>query len=153
VLAIALTVLGLLTVSGTTLDEKLDQVLIAEFGLIGALLGLVIAGLAIVIGFLGRDYAVVLMKSDGGPSGEFWPFWYVSALAATSIIAAGAGIFAIAEWPCSQKAVFGATTFLSSYAVLASVNLVAFIKAQGETRALMLAREWERERATRSTDS
>lgn len=33
------------------------------------------------------------------------------------------------------------TTFLATYALLASVNLVGFVKAQGETRAYQLSVE------------
>jgi hypothetical protein len=129
-----------------TLEAELNSLLLAEFGLIGALLGLVIAGLAIVIGFLGREYAVVVMKADGGPSAEFWPFWFVSALAATAIICAGVGIVAVHQWPSLMREIFIISSFFSLYAVLASVNLVATVKAQGETRALLLARDWERDK-------
>lgn len=145
-LAVGLAVLAVCFVKSKVLEANLKPLLLAEFGLIGALLGLVIAGLAIVIGFLGREYAVVIMESERGPSGEFWPFWYVALLAALSIITAGAGVILVAQEECFRKPVFGVTTFFASYAVLASVNLVAFVKAQGETRAFLLAREWARDR-------
>lgn len=137
---------GGIFLSTKTLEAQLQPLLLAEFGLIGALLGLVIAGLAIVIGFLSREYAVVVMRSAGGSSAEFWPFWFVSALAATAIICAGVGLVVAHQWSFLVRETFIVSSFFSLYAVLASVNLVATVKAQGETRALLLAREWERER-------
>ncbi len=148
--AAALAVGGGVLLTSKTLGAELKTLLVAEFGLIGALLGLVIAGLAIVIGFLGREYAVVVMRSEDGPGAEFWPFWFVAALAATAIICAGGGIVVTQQWPSSTRTVFVVSTFFSTYAVLASVNLVATVKAQGETRALLLAREWEKEQRSRS---
>lgn len=144
VLALVLAVVAVIFVRDSTLATDLKTVLVAELGLIGALLGIVIAGLAIVIGFLSSEYAVVMMKSEGGPAAEFWPFWFVALLTAISILAAGSGVFVIAQEPCLSRVVLGLTTFFSCYAVLAAVNLVAFVKAQGETRAFLLAREWER---------
>jgi len=130
---------GALWVSPRTLAHVLPALLSAEFGVIGALLGIVIAGLAVIVGFLSGDYAEVLMRSDGGPAGDFWLFWYVAAVAAASIVASGAGLVLAFQEPGWRREIFTATTFLAVYALLASVNLVAFVKAQGETRAYQLA--------------
>jgi hypothetical protein len=149
--AAAVTAAGVVFVHGKTLDRVLPSLLAAEFGIIGALLGVVIAGLAIVAGCLSREYAVVLMRSKGGPAGDFWPFWYVAALAAASILSSAVALVVVEQAPCLQRAAFGVTTFLGSYALLAAVNLVGFVKSQGETRAYQLAKDWEREHAGTGT--
>jgi hypothetical protein len=138
---------GVLLVHKSTLTTTLSGLLTAEFGIIGALLGIVIAGLAIIVGFLSSDYAVVLVRSEGGAAGDFWPFWYVAVLAALSIVASGGGLLLVQQNGDTAYPVFATTTFLASYALLASVNLVAFIKAQGETRVFQMARRAADERA------
>jgi hypothetical protein len=125
---------------GRSLSSTLPSLLVAEFGVVSALLGLVIAGLAIVVAFMSSDYAAIMMRTEDGPAGEFWPFWYVSALSAVSIIVTGASLLLINEHPRLTRLAFGLTTLLTSYVLLAAVNLVGFIKSQGETRAWQLSR-------------
>ena len=137
-IAVAATVLAVLFVKSKTLDATLKGLLTAEFGLIGAVLGVAVAGLAIVVAFLSREYAQVLVRADDGPIGDFWPFWFVATTAGAAVIAAGAGMLVISQAPCWQRTVFGVTTFLSTYAVLATVNLVGFVVQQGVTRAWQL---------------
>src|SRR5205823_1795754 len=117
------------------------SLLTAEFGLIGAVLGVVVAGLAIVVAFLSREYADVITRAKGGALGEFWPFWFVAAAAGAAVVAAGAGLVLIEQVHSLRRAVFGVTTFLSVYAVVATVNLVAYITQQGVTRARQLSRK------------
>lgn len=140
-IAALLAVAGVLFISTDTLAKVLGGLLIAELGLTSAVLGVVIAGLAIIVAFLSREYAQVLMEAEDGPMGDFWPFWFVAAIAGTAVLAAGAGLVIIEEWPCARREVFGVTTFLSSYAVLATVNLVAFVAHQGVTRAWQMGRK------------
>jgi hypothetical protein len=80
------------------------------------------------------------MEAEDGPIGDFWPFWFVAALAATAVIVAAVGIVLVEQLPCVRRTVFGVTTFFSTYAVLATVNLVAFVAQQGVTRAWQLSR-------------
>ena len=79
-LAAVLTAAGVLFVKSSVIHDVLNGLLTVEFGLIGAVLGVVIAGLAIIVAFLTREYANVLMRSEGGPIGDFWPFWFVAGL-------------------------------------------------------------------------
>jgi len=144
--AAALTAAALLGVDSRVVESVLPSLLIAEFGLIGAILGVVIAGLAIVVAFLSRDYAKALSRADGG-IGDFWPFWFVAVVAAAAVVAAGAGLIVAEQAPCLRRAVFGVTTFLSAYAVFATVNLVAYVAQQGVTRV------WQITHAPDSDDS
>ncbi|MGA7705251.1 MAG: hypothetical protein WB998_10195 [Solirubrobacteraceae bacterium] len=139
--AAILTGVAVWRITTQTLEKALATLLAAEFGIIGALLGIVIAGLAIIVAFLSADYATVIMRSKDGPSGDFWPFWYVAAIAATSVIASGCGLLAAEQDRHLRHVVFGITTFFALYSVLATVNLVGFVKTQGETRAYQLALE------------
>lgn len=139
-LAALLTAVGVLFVKSSVIHDVLNGLLTAEFGLIGAVLGVVIAGVAIIVAFLTRDYAEVLMRSEGGPIGDFWPFWFVAGLAASAVVTAGVGLVVIDQRPSLQRTVFGVTTFLSTYAVFATVNLVAFVAQQGVTRSWQLTR-------------
>jgi hypothetical protein len=138
--AVVLTAAAVIFVSCKTLERVLPNLLTAEFGLIGAVLGVVIAGLAIVVAFLSREYAEVLTRADDGPMGDFWPFWFVAAIAGCAVVAAGVGLILIDQVPSLRRTVFGVSTFLSVYTVIATVNLVAFVAQQGVTRAWQLAR-------------
>jgi hypothetical protein len=130
---------GVLLVHSRVLAKALPTLLAAELGLIGAVLGVVIAGLAIVVAFLSREYAGVIVRARSGPMGEFWPFWFVAGVAALAVITAGAGLIVIEQVPSLHRTSFGVTTFLSTYAVLATVNLVALVAQQGVSRAWQLA--------------
>jgi hypothetical protein len=77
--AALLTAVAVWRIQSHTLEKALPSLLTTEFGIVGALLGIVIAGLAIIVGFMSRDYAIVLVNSKGGPEREFWPFWFVAA--------------------------------------------------------------------------
>src|SRR5689334_7503249 len=89
VIAAALTAAAVVFVESETLKNVLTELLVAEFGLIGAVLGVVVAGLAIVVAFLSREYAKVLMEAEDAPIGDFWPFWFVAALAAIAELPPG----------------------------------------------------------------
>jgi hypothetical protein len=139
--ALIVTTASVLLVDSGVLSSVLPDLLMAEFGLIGAILGVVIAGLAIVVAFLSRDYAEALARADDGSIGDFWPFWFVAVISAAAVISAGAGLIIVKQVCGSERAVFGVTTFLSTYAVLATVNLVAFVAQQGVTRVWQLTRQ------------
>jgi hypothetical protein len=144
--AAILTGVGAWRITSATLGKVLPTLLVAEFGIVGALLGLVIAGLAIIVGFLGADFSLLLWRAPGGgPMRDFWPFWYVAALSAAAIIASGAGLLAVEQDASLRHVVFGVTTFVATYAVLAAVNLVGSAATQGETRAYQLARKAEQD--------
>ena len=141
IISAVLTAAGVVFVKSSVIHDVLSGLLTAEFGLIGAVLGVVIAGLAIIVAFLTRDYAEVIMRSEGGPMGDFWPFWFVAGIAASAVVAAGVGLVVIDQRPSLQRTVFGVTTFLSTYAVFATVSLVAFVAQQGVTRSWQLTRQ------------
>jgi hypothetical protein len=137
--ALALTIGAHFAVMGKPLSATLPTLLVAEFGVAAALLGLVIAGVAVIVAFMSPEHAKVMARTEEGAAGEFWAFWYVAALAAGAIIVIGASLLLIDEHPHLTRLAFEITTFLTSYVLLASVNLVGFVGVQGETRAWQLA--------------
>jgi hypothetical protein len=84
-LAIIFTVLTGTFVKDATLVKSGQIFFITELGALAALLGVIIAGLAIVVAFLSDDFAQVLAKSKSGIAGDLWPFWLVTALSITGI--------------------------------------------------------------------
>jgi hypothetical protein len=106
------------------------------------------------LGLLSLSAARRLPRSASrSPSGDFWPFWYVAAIAATSVVASGCGLLAAERDRHLRHVVFGITTFFALYAVLATVNLVGFVKTQGETRAYQLALEAQRQQQQQGSGS
>lgn len=137
--AAGLTFLALLVVELDTLKEALPELLVVEAGLLAGLLGVLIAGFAIIIVFLHRDFVRILARTKGGVVGDFFPFWYIAALAAVAILASGSGVLLVHQATEMQlRILFGVTTFLSSYTLFALVNVVGFITLQGTNRATQL---------------
>src|SRR3989442_5802407 len=60
----------------------------AELGVAAALLGVVLAGLAIIVVFLNEDYVELLSRVEGGVEADFFPFWFTAALAVVAVVLA-----------------------------------------------------------------
>lgn len=149
VLPVVLTVPAVLLVSDCTVDQVLPSLLVAEFGFAATLFGIGVAGLAVIVAFMTKDYARAISRTKVGAIGEFWPFWWVATIVAAAITAAGVGTVLIEQIPNSSRVVFGLTTFLSAYSVSATVSLVAYIAHAGANRAEQLNKGSAGRRGTR----
>ena len=120
----------------------IEVLLQAEIAALGTLLGLVIAGLSILVAFLSRDWIILLNRTENGVQGDFFPFWYVASLCTVSLIfSCGALLLRLQATPLQARALAVSSIFLCSYAVFAALNLVGFIVHQGGNRAMQLLRE------------
>lgn len=127
-----------------TIALGLEPLLQAEVSALGTLLGLVIAGLAILVAFLSRDWIAVLIRASNGIQGDFFPFWYVAGLTTSALTFAGAGlILRLQATPLQSRVIATGSIFLTLYAVFSALNLVAFIVHQGGNRATQLLLEEE----------
>lgn len=125
-----------------TLDESLRVFLVVEAQVLAGLLGVIIAGLAITVAFLHRDFVAVLARTKTGVAGDFFPFWLVAALSATTVLVAGASVLLIQQTtPLQDRMIAIACSFLGSYSLFSTMNLVGFIVLQGNNRAHQILRE------------
>ncbi len=112
---------------------------VAELGVASALVGIVIAGLAILVAFLSEDYLEVMATAPGGVEADFFPFWFTAAIGVGTIVVNGIAIavgHSISE--ISQRALLAGGAWLFLWTLFAMLNLVAFIAAHGSNRALQI---------------
>lgn len=129
----------------SSIEVAFANLLIAEVAGLAAVLGIVIAGLAIVASQLSPAFVLVLSRTRAGVAADFFPFWHLTVVLVAGIIGAGAAYLVLPQSTALQARILvGVTSFLSVYGLLAAVNLVAFIVGQGVNRALQVLRD-ERE--------
>lgn len=127
-----------------TIDQALGNLLLAQTAALAAVLGIVIAGLAIVASQLSRPFLSALSRSTGGIEADFFPFWHLTAVLVVGVAFAGGGYLVLPQATCVQaRVVLVATTFFGTYGLFATVNLVALIVGQGVNRALQILQESE----------
>ena len=113
----------------------------AELGVAAALLGVVLAGLAIIVVFLNEDYVELLSRVEGGVEADFFPFWFTAALAVVAVVLASVTLI-VAErlLPLALRLLVGISFWLFLWTLFATLNLVAFVGAHGSNRALQITR-------------
>jgi hypothetical protein len=105
------------------------------------LIGVVIAGLAVVVALL-DDQLLALMQSDevsGGVSGHLFPFWFVTATGVATVLLAVLLTLesAVTIAPDLLRAPFVLVASLLVWTVLGVLNLVGSLQATGVTRAML----------------
>jgi hypothetical protein len=129
-----------LFIDNKTIHDTGQVFLLTAVGALAALLGVIIAGLAIVAALLSDEFAAVLARSRSGIAGDLWPFWLVTALCILGIvIAAGSALFMPQLHYPAMRVLIAAAVFVSSYAFFAAMNLVSLIVLQGGNRAKFLS--------------
>jgi hypothetical protein len=119
-----------------TIVKSAQVFFFTELGALAALLGVIIAGLAIVVAFLSDDFAKVLSGTRSGVAGDLWPFWLVTALCIAGVIVCGAGALFDGQLRIGQtKWLLVLAVFFGTYAFLAAMNLVSLLVLQGANRA------------------
>jgi hypothetical protein len=121
------------------INSELGGLLTVEAALIIAVLGIVIAGLAIIVSWLTRDYVALLDRTRFKEDGEFFPFWYVGSISVVAVTGSLIGLFLRHDsGAAGERAIFVTTTFLAAYALFASAGLLGFLVNTGRNRALLL---------------
>lgn len=117
------------------LREHYREALLAEVGVAAGLLGIVLAGLALVVAFLDDDLIVFLHETGDGLAEDVFPFSFTALLAAGTALA-GVG-FALATPPGDIGWIRAATLvtwFLFGWTLLGVVSLVRLVYQYGTVR-------------------
>lgn len=139
-----------LAATGVVLWLYLDQSLkgqglkalgIAYISLAAALFGIVLAGLAVVAAFFDRDY-VATLRDAGTLNQSLFGFWWVAALAVTSLIGSVAlTVVVYASGGRTATAIaLGAATAMFLFALLEALTLVGTLMRHGLYRAELMER-------------
>lgn len=130
-----------------TQDSRLRSVgelAVAAIGVSAALLGVVLAGLAVLVSFLNAEYMQAASKAPGGVEGTFFPFWFTAALAVWSVVMSS---FVLVVGDCHSETVarvlLGLTAWPFLWTLFATLNLVPLVAAHGSNRALQSRKERE----------
>lgn len=142
-IAVAVGVAVALLVRDADLSATVNRLAAAGLGLSAALVGVVLAALAIIVAFLDDELMVLMDRATaakhGGMEGQLFPFWFVAWLAILavllSVLAATLGQLFV---PGVQRALVGLLSLLIVWSALGVFNLVSFIHATGVSRAILL---------------
>lgn len=107
-----------------------------------ALVGVVVAGLAVVVAFLDAKFAEELDKDTspkGGIAGELFPFWFVTATGVADVLL-GTLLFVTYESLLSLalRSLCASVAGLLTWTALGVFNLVAGLQALGVSRVIFL---------------
>lgn len=109
-------------------------------GIATALVGVVVAGLAVVVAFLDDDFLSVMDDSTrdyGGIEGQLFPFWFVTATGVgTTLLGVLLLLTADALPELPLRILFTTVAALLVWTALGVFNLVASLQATGVTRAI-----------------
>lgn len=111
---------------------------VAELGVSAALVGVVLAGLAILFAFMTPEFTRAARKAIGDLSRLYFPFWFVSGLAVATVTLNMVGIASnesVARIP--PRALLFISTWLFFWAVFGTFFLVPYVAALGAIRGSM----------------
>ncbi|MFP5343552.1 MAG: hypothetical protein ACLGIJ_11610 [Candidatus Limnocylindria bacterium] len=120
-----------------TMSEQLGPIAV---GVATALIGVVVAGLAVVVAFLDDDFLALIdeaTKRYGGVEGQLFPFWFVTATGVGATLCAVILILVRETAPeLALRVLFAAVIGLLVWTALGVFNLVASLQATGVSRAI-----------------
>ena len=127
-------VLGALPDYGSA-DWLFWRLLWIEIAAASALLGIVLAGIAITLSLMRDDLLEFLALQGRGLREEVWPFWFTAVLAVATILS---GLVSIAMFYDAHIIVVRASvafvTFLATWAVMSVLALIGVLASYAEIR-------------------
>jgi hypothetical protein len=111
----------------------------AALALGAALVGVVVAGLAVVVALLDDDFLVLMDRDEksGRVAGHLFPYWFVTGVGVATFLLALLLLLAGAALPAwASRAVFAFVCGLVVWTALGVFNLVGSLQALGLNRAL-----------------
>lgn len=129
----------------TERNDALFGALYAELQAAAALLGIVLAALAVVVAFLGDAYLAFLTQTRDGADEDYeelhrlvFVFWFTCIIAVVAVMACLFCVWLLARG-FDARVVAGASTFFFFWALLASLGLVRFVAQHLLIRSAHLA--------------
>lgn len=140
VISILVVVLGFILLPDAVVERRSEALATAGVGLGGAMVGVVVAGLAVVVALL-DDELLALMDIDdesGRVPGHLFPFWFVAGIGvATFLLSALLFIVPGLLPPLAHRVLYVAVAGLLVWTALGVFNLVGSMQALGINRALL----------------
>ena len=124
---------------------------VAQVGLGTALLGIVLAGLAIFIVFLDEEYIKLLEKEPPGIDADLWPFKYIGLIA---IICAAFGMLLIVmgePHPTIFRIILWLSLWSFSYLLWVFYDVIKFVVGHAKARVMQIQKTSKSRRQTKAT--
>ncbi len=140
-LAAALTLIAAYVLPSDQQVDKLSEPLAtAAVALGAALVGVVVAGLAVVVALLDDELLVLMNKDDksGRVAGHLFPYWFVTGTGVATFLLALLLLLAGSAMPAwAARILFAAVSALTVWTAMGVFNLVGSLQALGLNRALV----------------
>ena len=118
------------------LESRYELIMATQIGVAVSLLGLVLAGLSIVVAFLSGSLMAIMDAIDDGLSEDVWPFSFAALLAfLTATVSLGALILVPADNSAWIRASVGVTWALFFWTVSSTLSLIRVVYEYGKVRA------------------
>jgi hypothetical protein len=138
------TVIAYAVPSDAQISKAAEPLAAAALGVGSALVGVVVAGLAVVVAFLDDQFLALMDEATeryGGVEGQLFPFWFVTATGVGTLLLA---VFVLIAQPAlpslALRIAFAALVGLLVWTAAGVFNLVASLQATGVTRAIFVRR-------------
>ena len=111
-----------------------------------ALVGVVIAALAVIVAFLDEEFTALIDRATetryGGMEGQLFPFWFVTGLGIlTVLVSVGITAFGAGAADWIERVLVGVVTFLLVWTALGVFNVVSYLHATGVSKALWIRKK------------
>ena len=108
-----------------------------------ALVGVVIAALAVIVAFMDDEFTALIDRATktryGGMEGQLFPFWFVTGLGIlTVLVSVGTTAFAGGAPDWFARVLVGIVTLLLVWTALGVFNIVSYLHATGVSKAVWI---------------
>jgi hypothetical protein len=129
----------------------LARLTVAGIAVSSALVGVVIAALAVIVAFLDDEFTALIDRATkaryGGMEGQLFPFWFVTGLGIlTVLVSVGITAFATDAAGWLARMLVGVLAFLLVWTLLGVFNIVSYLHATGVSKALWIRKRTQRDR-------
>ena len=123
-----------------------------------ALVGVVIAALAVIVAFMDDEFTALIDRATktryGGMEGQLFPFWFVTGLGIlTVLVSVGTTAFAGGAPDWFARVLVGIVTLLLVWTALGVFNIVSYLHATGVSKAVWIRNKTGPEQRSDGGDS
>jgi hypothetical protein len=156
-IAAVLGILAWVVVADADAPAVLERLTGAGIAVSSALVGVVIAALAVIVAFLDDEFTALMDRATkdryGGMEGQLFPFWFVTGLGIlTVLVSVGITAFATDAPGWLARVLVGFVALLLVWTALGVFNIVSYLHATGVSKALWIRKQTERERGNDGGD-
>lgn len=145
-IAVVVGIVAWVIVSDADAARVLARLTGAGIAVSSALVGVVIAALAVIVAFLDDEFTALMDRATkdryGGMEGQLFPFWFVTGLGIlTVLVSVGTTAFGTGAPDWVARILVGVVTVLLVWTALGVFNIVSYLHATGVSKALWIRKQ------------